>query len=327
MKNRKLKFSPLKMMVFNRASKRFLTGFTLVEILTVVAIIATLVAILIPALSTVQRIAKETKQKAQFNSIKLALETFKNDFGDYPPSNYLIGGNYCGAQKLAEALVGWDLLGFHPKSAWRADGLDTAGGAGTYDPGRVRDTNGDGFPDTLEERQEPYLQLADIGVFRLGNISIDKPGLFNNTGNLHSDTYVICDVFGVKKVTMVKSDPVTGQPISLTENAGTPILYYKANTSSKRLLNNLAEFDNNIYNMRDNGVLVNLGKITDRKEHPLYYPELFYSAGKGIVDPKVVIDPGDPTKLWPYRPDSYILISAGADGLYGTSDDIRNFGN
>jgi hypothetical protein len=29
---------------------------------------------------------------------------------------------------------------------------------------------------------------------------------------------------------------------------------------------------------------------------------------------------------WPHRPDSYLLISAGADGIYGTNDDIRNFG-
>ncbi len=31
------------------------------------------------------------------------------------------------------------------------------------------------------------------------------------------------------------------------------------------------------------------------------------------------------TRDWPYRPDSYILISAGADGVYGTADDITNF--
>jgi hypothetical protein len=40
-----------------------------------------------------------------------------------------------------------------------------------------------------------------------------------------------------------------------------------------------------------------------------------------IQDPKVTARP------WPYRPDSYLLISAGADGLYGTPDDICNFGN
>ena len=44
--------------------------------------------------------------------------------------------------------------------------------------------------------------------------------------------------------------------------------------------------------------------------------EFFYNY---ITDPKVAAIP------WPYRPDSYILISAGADGLYGTSDDICNF--
>jgi hypothetical protein len=28
----------------------------------------------------------------------------------------------------------------------------------------------------------------------------------------------------------------------------------------------------------------------------------------------------------PYREDSYILMSAGFDGLYGTADDVFNFG-
>ena len=29
----------------------------------------------------------------------------------------------------------------------------------------------------------------------------------------------------------------------------------------------------------------------------------------------------------PYNADSYILMSAGRDGLFGTSDDIYNFGH
>ena len=40
-----------------------------------------------------------------------------------------------------------------------------------------------------------------------------------------------------------------------------------------------------------------------------------------IRDPKV-----SDRHPWPFRPDSYLLISAGMDGLYGTEDDIRNFG-
>ena len=34
---------------------------------------------------------------------------------------------------------------------------------------------------------------------------------------------------------------------------------------------------------------------------------------------------GDKGRLVPFNPDRFLLISAGRDGLYGTSDDIRNF--
>ena len=102
----------------------------MIEIMVVVGIIAILIGLLIPAVHTVQKMAKETKQKAQFTAIELGLAAFKSDYGDYPPSFWFDPAaagtalqNYCGAQKLAEAMVGWDLMGFHPNSAWRADGL------------------------------------------------------------------------------------------------------------------------------------------------------------------------------------------------------------
>ena len=41
--------------------------------------------------------------------------------------------------------------------------------------------------------------------------------------------------------------------------------------------------------------------------------------GYGIRDPKI----SSPKR--PYNPDTYILISAGPDGYYGTADDIHNF--
>jgi len=107
------------------------TGLTIIELLIVLGIIALLTGLLVPALSVVKKMAKETKQKAQFATIELALAAFKNDEGDYPPSDWALppnpGSDYCGSQKLAEALLGWDLLGFHPNSAWRASGLDATG--------------------------------------------------------------------------------------------------------------------------------------------------------------------------------------------------------
>ena len=64
------------------AAKRKKTGLTLVEILVVLGIIALLLGLLLPAMTTVKNSAKEVKQKAQFGSINLALVTFKNDYGD-----------------------------------------------------------------------------------------------------------------------------------------------------------------------------------------------------------------------------------------------------
>jgi prepilin-type N-terminal cleavage/methylation domain-containing protein len=282
-------------------------GMTLVELLIVLAIISLLVGLLLPALGAVRKAAREAKQTAQITTIDLALSAFKNDDGDYPPSVWSGSPSqrYCGSQKLAEALLGWDLMGFHPKSAWRADGLDENGGEWTYDPAKVR---GDA---TLHERKGPYLELATANAFRLGRVgTID--GLFDPTGSIVApEPYVICDVFGVKKITLSAAGK--------TAIAGTPILYYKANTSSKNIDD--PDTRKRIYDVGDNEALVALGRLADQKPHKLENPTQFYWY---IKDPKVTAM--DAAGGWPYRPDSYILISAGADGNYGTEDDIRNFG-
>ncbi len=288
------------------------TGFTIVELLVVLGIVALLTGLLVPALNVVRNTAREAKQKAQFSTIELGLSAFKNDYGDYPPSNWTpaeLTGDYCGAQKLAEALLGWDLLGFHPSSAWRSDGLDVGGGATTYDPAETRDVDSDGVPDSLNERKGPYLELATTDAFRLGNIpALNKPGLFDNTAPLAPDTFVLCDVFGASSVRLANGK---------TAKAGAPVLYYKANTSKKRI--------EEIYYCNDNDAIVQVKEQADgrgQRLHPLGWPDnnflFFYEY---IRDPKIS------ARAWPCRPDSYILISAGADGLYGTGDDIRNFGN
>ena len=96
-------------------------AFTIVELLTSVAIIALLWVSCCLQSAMIRTKAKETAQKAQFSTIEMALDAFKQDYGDYPPSNWsgcsacYHDYNYCGAQKLTEALLGWDLMGFHPK--------------------------------------------------------------------------------------------------------------------------------------------------------------------------------------------------------------------
>ena len=267
-------------------------GFTIIELLTAITIIAILVALLLPSANMVRRIAKESAQKARLANIAIALTAFRNDYGDYPPSD-MNSPNYTGAQMLAEALLGWDLLGFHPDSAWRPDGKDESNGQDTYDPGTTGTTS-------LKARRGRYLELATANAFHPSD-------LFNTTTGLSSptNTFVLCDTFGVRKTT------VNNKPVK----AGTPILYYRADTSTKVAAD--------IYDYTDNSPLIALDKVKENDsesdvDHALTDPNFYSNGIGGIYDSQITID-------WPYRPDSYILISAGADGLYGTRDDITNF--
>ena len=290
----------------------------MIEILVVVSIIAILVGILVPSLTMVRNSAKQVKQHAQFTAIDLGLAAFRSDYGDYPPSNWYsaaTGGpmNYCGSQKLAEAMLGWDLLGFHPDSTW------LAGTAVNAPPAPYNAAN------TLDKRRDRYIDIDTANVFYLGD-------LFPATAPLAAYTHVLCDVFEVPGKKVQRQDGKIVSP-------GTPILYYKANPASKTLFETNATLrvpsDGRIYNARDNAPLVALGRMTDNMKHWIdpsnpVNNDLRYVVDAGdefpyfyqwyIRDPKVL------PRYWPYRPDSYVLISAGPDGLYGTEDDICNFG-
>ncbi len=234
--------------------------------------------------------------RAQFSALSAAAELFANEFDDYPPSgaNDPTGQPYCGSMKLTEALMGQDLFGCHVKSIFRRDGLDAAG-ALLYPP------NIDNLPVALREtalkdRKGPFLQAENANAHRL--VDIYGKG---NTGSLPEDAFVLCDCYP------------RARPSG--EKTGMPILYYRANPSGT--VHDLANPDNpqNIFNYKDNQALLVLGVPGKLGEtHPLADPKRFYLNTQ---------DREMPSK--PYRRDSFILISAGEDGLYGTADDVCNF--
>ncbi|MCJ7728372.1 MAG: type II secretion system GspH family protein [Sedimentisphaerales bacterium] len=312
-------------------------AFTIIELLTSMVIIVLLVGILLPSITMVRRMAKETAQKTQFAAIDMALDAFKQDYGDYPPSDRYEGINppgriYCGAQKLTEALLGCDLQGFDPNTDWRRDGYTgnatPIGGNGSYDPLRQR-VRPDGQFYTLFERRGPYLEVAKANVFRLGNspVANANDGLYDLSGSsifdvTYAKNFIICDVFNVKKITITA--PTPPYKVISTTTAGSPILYYRANTSSKTIQN--ATPANNIYDYTDNLDIIQLGKLPDGGPHTLGggtpAGSYFYNTDYKIIDGKIFSSTG---RRWPNRPDSYILISAGADHEFGTKDDILNF--
>lgn len=265
-------------------------GFTLVELLTVLAIIAMLLGLFVPSMTMIRGIAREAVQRSRLDAIETSLLIFRNDNNFYPQSSWMPGSDYCGAQKLAEAVFGQDLRGFHPGATFTA--ADPIYNSGTFD-----------------YRREHYLNLKSAKVFRLGD-------LFDDTLTLHPGMHVLCDIFVMKKVT------VEGKRVS----AGAPILYYKANTSSRTIDFRSVAYQDCIYDARDSDPIIAIKAWADRKRHvvhPLNDGSYSFFYEKYIVNPKVTLASGVP---WPYRADSFLLVSAGVDGLYGTRDDICNFG-
>jgi prepilin-type N-terminal cleavage/methylation domain-containing protein len=300
------------------------TGFTLVELLTVMAVIAVLIGILAPALNYVRKIAKDTSQRAQLHSISVSLDMFNGENGGYPdsyvrPANPTTGYSGAtpytvGAQHLAEALVGRDLLGFDPQSSWDAtkDWTDKAT--------RPVYGNGNDAADvaSLARRKGPYLSQQNIEAYQIRQLYDGTITTVYDSNQ--SPAPVLTDCFRVKNVV------IGGKTVM----AGSPILYYKANTSVTGI--NVfpidtftpsadADFYGYIYNYVDNEELINLKTIKNKNTPHLYEGatgiRLFYDA---IKNPKITSQPR------PYNADTYILISAGYDGIYGTKDDITNFG-
>ena len=290
-------------------------AFTIIELLTVMSIIVILLGLLVPAMNKAKIYAKTVNQKNQFHSIDVALELFKIEYEDYPPSDQFddAATAYCGAMRLTEAVVGQDLLGFHPDSVFRADLTDGTTLLYDFDPTITTDD-----PDqaNIKSRKGPYLQVDRANAYRLQNLW--GPG---GAGPFSRHRFVLCDEYARA------ANKGTEGPSRI----GMPVLYYKADISG--FAHDFANPLNpqNIYDYKDNIDLIKLklpwGDITELHPldddstvgDPLGGDTLFYKITR---NPNITIQSGRP-----YRPDSYILISAGYDGEYGTEDDIYNFDN
>ena len=87
------------------ASKR---AFTLIELLTVIAIIAILAAIIIPTVGGARNSAIRAKTKAQFGQWAAAMELYRQEYGFYPA---ITSGGKVDTTKFAPELSGRTLAG------------------------------------------------------------------------------------------------------------------------------------------------------------------------------------------------------------------------
>ncbi|MCE5184725.1 MAG: type II secretion system GspH family protein [Planctomycetaceae bacterium] len=282
-------------------------GFTLVELLTTMAVVGILLTLLIPALSAVQKKAVNVRQKAQFHTIELGLEAFRNDRGEYPPSGYGTQyGEYTPAERLAEALVGQDGLGFHKDSVYFQDGQ--SGGVALYNLSSLSQAEQQA---NLSKRIGPYLELESANAVQLGSI------YGSGMASLSPTSFVLVDMFGkVKHLTTGKQ-------------TGMPILYYRADKT--KIWHDVSTHtpDQCTYNVLESiytqsggspaarGIVALPVPFSKGESHPLLDNyKAFYDA---TANPNFTANPR------PYRAESFILHSAGHDGLYGTMDDVFNF--
>jgi hypothetical protein len=273
-------------------------------------------------LRTVKIKSTSLKQKGEFHGMEISIELFRNEFDRYPDSSRKNGGSdyTCGTQRLAEALEGRDERGFHPRSKWHPD-LESGAGTPLYDITAL---------DTTKQRKPVYFELKHSGFY-----TPEQLWGSGSTGTLQPDECpVITDIFLRNKAA----------DTTINGKVGSPVLYFKADStkrfrvdSSRQLVDataNPTEYPNWIYNFDDNIDLLNLAFLRDPasdtdnaipphyQDHPDYPgvsgAELFY---------RMITQREDAATNYykPYNQDTFILISAGWDGIFGTKDDLTNF--
>ncbi len=331
-------------------------AFTLVEMMVVVAIIALLLAALLPAFSAVRGQAKYAQASAQFKALDTGINAFRAEAalgGSLPPSssdNPTAGDRQkianpqdppgtpavvrvAGAHLLVQAMIG-------------ADGLGTPGFRDVSSP-----ANGKWSDDTHKK--------YDAGPGKSGIYAIDpttgKEKFPRYGGSGYVDEKMKERVESLQK--MADEGKLLNLPSStdIAVNEGMfmdpwdhPILYYKANPTSLRMTG--AKDNPGIFWQEDNGIITGTkgGVVPDEdgrdfgqgKEGDLYHhiavakspdpkervdaiaslnEDYKYSFARFIIDRDVKARPT------PVQKDTYLLISAGPDARYGTNDDVLNW--
>jgi prepilin-type N-terminal cleavage/methylation domain-containing protein len=109
--------------------RRFRLGFTLVELLTVIAIIAILAAIIFPVFSVVRKNVHKAQCTSNLHSIAQAIKMYKDDYRLYPGALYGYGFASGGGRTFLFPQYIKDKSGFHcPINSERIDSQKLAPG-------------------------------------------------------------------------------------------------------------------------------------------------------------------------------------------------------
>lgn len=343
-------------------------GFTLVELLVVIAVIALLVGITVPVVSGVRTSARVAQTEATFRSLSIGLESFRSDAqagGRYVPSrsdnpdrlvaNPISSSVRDASQDEIEISGGGLLL-------WGLTGADVLGTPGFkdingnsvwWDDTSSEDTSGD--VDGLYELNngEPLLTRAKLYV------STDEvPTMQAESDSSSPDELVF--VSRAEQAILRNTAPRgsgtsggAGRFYQMFEDGfGTPILYWRADPAGRVIADDVpaqVRAERGIYHFSDNAALLtSVGPLSSNGDPMLVTSQALVGADShymlrdtnGFNNQQTVtelvadapnsfaatiVDRSNAAQVRPQRPDSFILLSAGPDQIFGTADDLGNF--
>jgi prepilin-type N-terminal cleavage/methylation domain-containing protein len=159
-------------------------GFTMIELMVVIAIIALLASLLLGAIAKVRDVAERTKAISDLNNLNMAATKFKTDFGFLPPDYVRLPGQvpdptWAGAAAGSAQRETYDgytlLLKMFPR--WQIPGVGAAASA-PQNPAAVGQSTGLSFLGTAVPSGGTPLQGSQCLVFFLGgpNLQGFTPG-------------------------------------------------------------------------------------------------------------------------------------------------------
>lgn len=281
-------------------------AFTLVEILVAIGIIVILIGLLIPVVNRVRTSAREADVRNQLAVLSAAIKMYEMDFRAYPGplsndeiiqgASVIVDASDQDQITMSENLV-LGLLG----------GLWNDGGTITFDWERVG--KGPSSLGNSPTKKNPYLEST--------NLSWNLPGYTpSDLSGEYKDSIADIDDSNIPEFVDRFSDPM-------------PILYYRARVGADGVIGDggTLQYDvrqNLAYTQAYSGQSIGIGR--EFPNHGLVV--------LGDINDSIVDGPNDALPYFkhptiadtPREKDSYILISAGKDRVYGTKDDICNFG-